>query len=59
MTRPVEVTTDFEAGTLSVEDREAFLRAHGITRVSPEKAEQIRASWSDEDILVAMEMGAA
>lgn len=59
MTTQTEVTTDFKAGTLSAEDREAFLRASGITRVSPEKAQQIREAWSDEDILAAMEMGAA
>lgn len=44
--------------SLTDDEREAFLRASGITRVSPEKAEQIRAAWSDEDILAAMEMGA-
>lgn len=44
---------------LSAEAREAFLRASGITRVSPERAAEIRAAWSDEDILAAIAMGAS
>lgn len=51
--------TDFEAGTLSDVDREAFLNACGVRRATPQRAAQIRAAWPDEEILAAMQMGAA
>lgn len=59
MTTQAEVKTDFTAGTLSTEDREAFLRASGIDTMDPETAARLREDWPDEHILMAMEMGAA
>lgn len=54
-----QTETNFDAGTLSDADREAFLNACGLARATPERAAQIRAAWPDEDILAAMEMGAS
>lgn len=53
-----KVTTDLNAGTLSDEDRETFLRARGLLPETPEeKAATIRAQWPDEDILMAIAIG--
>lgn len=51
--------TDLTAGTLAPEDREAFLRASGISRMDAATAARLRDDWPDELILIAMEMGAA
>lgn len=58
MSSTKKVQTDFQAGTLSDEDREKFLSLYGLTpQTSPEEAARIRAQWPDQEILVAMEMG--
>jgi len=53
-----EVKTDIEAGTLSNEDREQFLRTQGLTPDTPQaEAQAIRAQWPDEHILMVMGAG--
>lgn len=50
--------TNFLAGTLSNEDREMFLRGHGLTEQTPkDQADRIRSKWTDEKILELMELG--
>lgn len=47
-----EVITDLMAGTVSDEDREAFLRSVGLYEsLSPLEAQAIRDEWPDRKIL--------
>lgn len=53
-----KVETNLEAGTLSDEDRELFLKAQGLTpETPPERAAEIRAEWPDSSILMAIGAG--
>lgn len=58
MTNEKKTVTDFEAGTLSDEDREGFLRSRGLVPgIAPEAEARLRVKWPDEDILEAMAVG--